>query len=78
MAFREGGLGWRRGRIGLALVGVDLVGPAYQVGLGVRDEELGVLRRCPYRPGSRASHPGRSTCRTCGLRVRGLSHGVPL
>ena len=34
---------WRRGRIGLALVGVDLVGPAYQVGLGVRDEELGVL-----------------------------------
>jgi hypothetical protein len=41
-AWRSGkkDLGRRRGRIGLARVGVDLVGTAYQVGLGVRGEEL--------------------------------------
>ena len=31
------------GRIGFALVGVDLVMPAYRVGLGIRVEELGIL-----------------------------------
>ncbi len=39
----------RRGRIGLALVGADLVvakilsGPRHRVGLGIRGEELGIL-----------------------------------
>jgi hypothetical protein len=51
LAFREEGLGVASGRIGLALVSIDLVGPAYQVGPGVQDEVLGVsgLESLPFR-----------------------------